>query len=111
MENLDLQLLEAVNRLQQYALKSPVDRKGFWTEWQATFTKVKFYQIAIKALLASGKLGPEEKNELAFRLSMLKDVEGYLKELKEVALQVRGFSVFAPEESGEDDDDADDLFF
>ncbi len=111
MENLELRLLEAVNKLQQYALKNSVDKKGFWSEWQTVFTKVKFYQIAVRSLLASKTLSSEEREELKSRLTVLGEVERYLKELKDIALQVRGFSVFASEESGDDEDDIDDLFF
>jgi len=111
MQNLELKLLEEFNKLQRYALKTPVDKKGFWAEWQNIFTQVKFYKISIKALLNSAEIPPEEKKKLKAKLNLLSDVESYLKELRDVALQVKGFSVFTAEESSEEDDDIDDLTF
>jgi len=111
MENLELKLLEEFNKLQRYAVKTPVDKKGFWAEWQNIFTQVKFYKISIKTLLNSAEISLEEKKQLKEKLNVLSDLESYLRELKEVALQVKGFSVFTTEESSEEDDDIDDLTF
>ncbi len=111
MENLELKLLEEFNKLQRYALKTPVDKKGFWSEWQNLFTQVKFYKISIKSLMWSSEISSEEKKLLKQKLNTLSEIEIYLKELRDVALQVKGFSVFAPEESTEDDDDIEDLLF
>ena len=109
MENLELKLLEEFNKLQRFALKTPVDKKGFWSEWQNLFTQVKFYKISIKSLLNSSEISPDEKKLLKQKLDLISEVEIYLKELRDIALQVKGFSVFAPEES--EDEDIDDIPF
>lgn len=111
MENLELKLLDEINRLQQYALKTPIDSKNFWRDWQSVFTDVKFSQIAIKTLLTAESLPKSEVEYLKRKLNLLKEVEGYLKELREVALQVKGYSIFSTEGSEEGNDDIDDLLF
>ena len=110
MNDIELKLLEEFNKLQAFALKNPVDKRGFWGEWQNLFTKVKLNQIAVKALMMD-ETDAQTVKFLERRLKILKEIEIYLKELKEVALQVKGYSFFATEESGEEDDDIDDLFF
>ncbi len=112
MNDIELKLLEEFNKLQAYAVENPVDKKGFWEEWQKLFTKVKFQQIAVKALIH--ELDKGETATLRFldkKLKVLRELELYLKELKDVALQVKGYSIFATEESGEEDDDFDDFPF
>jgi len=104
MDNLELKLLEEINKLQNYAVKTSVDKRNFWSEWQQIFTRVKLNKIAIKSLLEDDALQPEEKRKLKNRLNILKEIEYYLKELKEVALQVKGYSIFTTEESEDDDD-------
>ena len=111
MENLELKLLDEISRLQQYALKTPIDSKNFWRDWQSVFTDVKFSQIAIKTLIAAESLSKEEVEHLRKKLNLLKEVENYLKELREVALQVKGYSIFSTEGSEEGNDDIDDLLF
>ena len=112
MNDIELRLLEEFNKLQAFALKSSVDKRTFWSEWQALFTKVKLQQIAVKILLADLKgVNDEAVAILERKQKVLKELEGYLKELKDIALQVKGYSIFATEESGEEDDDIDDLFF
>jgi len=110
MNDIELKLLEEFNKLQAFALKNPVDKRGFWGEWQNLFTKVKLQQIAVKALMM-GETDTQTVKFLEKKLRILREIEIYLKELKEVALQVKGYSFFATEESGEEDDDIDDLFF
>ena len=104
MDNLELKLLEEINKLQNYAVTTSVDKRNFWSEWQQIFTKVKLNKIAIKSLLDDDNLPLEEKKKLKNKLNVLKEVEYYLKELKEVALQVKGYSIFTTEESEDDDD-------
>lgn len=104
MDNLELKLLEEINKLQSYAVKTSVDKRNFWSEWQQIFTKVKLNKIAIKSLLEGENLSPEEKKKLKNRLNTLREIEYYLRELKEVALQVKGYSIFTTEESEDDDD-------
>ncbi|RTZ60475.1 MAG: hypothetical protein DSZ31_02000 [Gammaproteobacteria bacterium] len=113
MENLELKLLEELSKLEQFGLKTPVDAKGFWKEWQSVFTKVKLSQIAIRTLLETEDLDRDEVIYLKQKMNLLRDIETYLKELKEVALQVKGYTFFSPEESeGESDgDDLDDFLF
>ena len=111
MENIELFLLEEINKLQPYALKTPIDSKNFWKDWQRIFTSVKFAQIAIRSLLEVENLPEPEEVYLNRKLKVLKEVENYLKELKEIALQIKGFSIFSPEESEEGNDDLDDLLF
>jgi len=110
MENLELKILDILSRLQQYGINAPIDSKNFWREWQKTFTHVKLSQIAIRTLLGGKNLDPKEVEFLKKKLSELKEVETYLREIKEVALQVKGYSIFATEES-EDNDDLDDFLF
>jgi len=110
MNDLELRLLEEFNKLQSFVVKNPVDKRAFWGEWQSLFTKVKLRQIAIKAVLMEVS-DKELIKYLHNRYRILKEIEGYLKELKDVALQVKGYSIFATEESGEDDEDSDDLLF
>ncbi len=110
MTDLELKLLEEFNKLQAFALKSSIDKKNFWSEWQNLFTKVKFNQIAVKILIEEFSSSPDKLKILEKRLKVLKELEHYLREIKEVALQVKGYSIFATEESG-DDDDMDDLLF
>lgn len=113
MENLELKLLEEVQKLERYNLKNPVDSKNFWKEWQVVYSEVKLGQIAIRSMLGDRELKRTEVDFLKRRLNLLRDIEIYLKELKEIALQIRGYSIFSPEESGEgnDDTDIDDLLF
>ena len=111
MENLELKLLEELRKLEQFGLKTPLDAKGFWKEWQAIFTKVKLSQIAIKTLLETEELDREEVVYLKRKMHLLSDIEGYLKEIKEVALQVKGYTFFSTEESEEGGDDLDDFLF
>ncbi|HID79200.1 MAG TPA: hypothetical protein EYH48_03975 [Aquifex aeolicus] len=113
MENLELKLLEELSKLEQFGLKNPVDAKAFWKEWQSVFTKVKLSQIAIRTLLETKDLDREEVIYLKQKMNLLRDIETYLKELKEVALQVKGYTLFSPEESeeGNDGDDLDDFLF
>ena len=40
MENIELRLLEEINKLQRFALKTPIDSKNFWRDWQIIFTEV-----------------------------------------------------------------------
>ncbi len=110
MNDIELRLLEEFNKLQAFAIKNPVDKRGFWAEWQALFTKVKLNQIAVKAILMEIRDG-ETVKILEKKLRVLREIEIYLKELKDIALQVKGYSIFATEESGEEDDDIDDLLF
>jgi hypothetical protein len=110
MENLELKLLEALSKLQQYEIGTSIDSKTFWRDWQKIFTRVKLTQIAIRSLLSSKETSPEEVDYLKAKLSELKEVESYLKELKEIALQIKGYSLFTTEES-EDNDDLDDFLF
>jgi len=111
MENLELKLLEEINKLQQYAIKTPLDSKNFWKDWQAVFTKVKLGQIAIKTLLTGENLKAEDKKLLNKKLQLFKELETYLRELKSVALSVKGYTLFSAEESEEGNDDLDDLLF
>jgi hypothetical protein len=110
MENLELKLLEVLSKLQQYGISTPIDSKNFWKEWQKVFTQVKLSQVAIRSLLGSENLKTEEVDYLKRKLAELKEVENYLREIKEVALQVKGYSFFTTEES-EDNDDFDDFLF
>jgi hypothetical protein len=104
MDNLELKLLEEINKLQNYAVKTAVDKRNFWSEWQHIYTKVKLNKIAIKSLLDDDNLSSEEKKKLKSKLNTLREIEYYLKELKDVALQVKGYSIFTTEESEDDDD-------
>jgi len=104
MENLELKLLEELNKLERFVLKNPVDSKNFWKEWQTVYTNVKLTQIAIRSLINGGNLEKAELKELGRKLKVLKDVEQLLKGLKEVALQVKGYSIFTPEEENEEGD-------
>jgi hypothetical protein len=110
MENLELKLLEALSKLQQYEIGTSIDSKTFWRDWQKIYTRVKLSQVAIRSLLSSENLNNKEVDYLKGKLSELRDVENYLKELKEIALQVKGYSLFTTEES-EDNDDLDDFLF
>ncbi len=111
MENIELKLLEELNKLQRFALKTPIDSKNFWRDWQSLYTTVRFSQIAVKSLLEGDNLSQEEVKHLKKKLHLLREVENYLKELREVALQVKGYSIFSTEGSEEGNDDLDDLLF
>jgi len=111
MTDIELKLLEQFNRLQQFALKTPVDKRSFWGEWQSLYTTVRLMQIAIRETLEKVERSSPEERFLQRKLRTYKEIEKYLHELKEVALQVKGYSIFAAEESGEEDDDLDDLLF
>ena len=110
MENLELKILEELNKLERFNLKNPVDSKNFWKEWQSVYTNVKLSQIAIRSLVDRGDLDRAELKELTRKLKTFKEVEQFLKELKEVALQVKGYSIFTPEEENEEGDFDDFLF-
>ena len=111
MENIELRLLEEINKLQRFALKTPIDSKNFWRDWQIIFTNVRFSQIAVRNLLEDEHLSKEEIEYFKKKLQVLKEIEHYLKELKEIALQVKGYSIFSTESSEEGNDDLDDLLF
>ncbi|MEO2153561.1 MAG: hypothetical protein GXN97_02680 [Aquificae bacterium] len=116
MENLELKILEEVEKLQSFAVKNPLNTSAFWGEWQQVFTRVRLAKIAIKKLKWSGLLTVQQKKEADIKLQTLDEIENYLKELKNIALQTRGFSIFSSadaqqsEDDESDDIDIDDLF-
>lgn len=111
MENLELKLLEEVNKLQRFAIKTPLDSQKFWRDWQNIFTTVRLSQIAIKNLLEKENISQDKMQYLKSKLQTLKDIENYLRDLKEIALQIKGYSIFSIEENEEENDDLDDFLF
>ena len=63
-------------------------------------------QIALKSILLDGsKLSPLDRKILERKLAVFMELERYLREMKEVAIQVEGYSFFSTEEEFREDND------
>ena len=88
--SLDVKLLEELSNLEYYIVKTPINSKDFWREWQEKFSRVYMARIATKKLIRSDKIDYKELTKYRSNLSIYEEVLQYLDTLKRLALQVRG---------------------
>ena len=88
---LDLQLLEELSNLEYYIVKTPINSKDFWKEWQEKFSRAYMARVATKKLLKSKKMSYEDISKYKSILTAYENILHYLEILKALALHLRGF--------------------
>ncbi|WP_333784583.1 hypothetical protein [Thermocrinis sp.] len=104
--SIDVQLLEELSSLEYYIVKTPINSKDFWKEWQEKFSRVYMAKVAAKKLLKSKKMSYDEISKYKSILAVYEEILYYLEVLKALALQVRGF-YSAGQDIELDDEDID----
>ncbi|MCX8076898.1 MAG: hypothetical protein N3C57_07690 [Aquificaceae bacterium] len=103
---LDINLMEELSNIEYFIVKSPVNDKDFWREWQEKYSRAFMTRVAIKRLIRTRKLTYEDTKRYKAFLDVYEDIVFYLENLKRLALNLRG--VFEVNESPElDDEDID----
>ncbi|WP_448584149.1 hypothetical protein [Thermocrinis sp.] len=107
--SLDVQLLEELSNLEYYIVKTPINSKDFWREWQEKFSRVYMAKVAAKKLLKGKKMSYDDISKYKAILAVYEDILYYLEILKTLALQVRG--VYSAGQDLEFDDEDIDIDF
>ncbi|NPB07621.1 MAG: hypothetical protein GXN96_01680 [Aquificae bacterium] len=105
VRSLELELLRELSELDYYVVKTPLNSKDFWREWQEKYSKAHLTSIALRSLLRKKRLSRKEYLRAKDLLRKYGEILAYLESLKSVALSSRGYSGGYFVEFEEDDEE------
>ena len=105
MKALELEILKELNDLEYYNIKSPLNSKEFWREWQEKYNKANLMRIALRSILRRKKLKRKDFYRVKNMLLRYEDIIKYLESLKNLALTARGYYGYYIEFEEDDEDE------